>query len=299
MASPLIPNQAPIPLSLSSNTGAIMPSDIGPMFSRGFKNICPVIRIEELCVKLGCKVRVLKARWVVLPHETNLFRAMVELPPAPKPLAEPPEARDREDTPVDENPDLRVVVPLGQGSGVQAGPVGGVARRASRGAGEEEGLQVHHISADSQLPFKHLFLHQVLHSANLHLVDIVHKTGPVRGHASAVHGLRLAGRVSAGGFLVSGGHAVAAVADAEASESRCDAGSSEGPPAALTRHWPVVPMDLLIVNTRMCLFMIPFCLAVYGQNGHLWSFTCTTKPSPAGRVREANSSDSPQRLGIR
>lgn len=36
---------------------------------------------------------------------------------------------------------------------------------------------------------------------------------------------------------------------------------------------------------RMCLFMIPFCLAVYGQNGHLWSFTGTTKPSPAGGER--------------
>lgn len=37
---------------------------------------------------------------------------------------------------------------------------------------------------------------------------------------------------------------------------------------------------------RMCLFMIPFCLAVYGQNGHLWSFTGTTNPSPAGGERD-------------
>lgn len=124
--------------------------------SRGFKNICPVIRIEELCVKLGRKIRVLKARWVVLPHEPNLVCAMVDLPPAPKPLAKLPDARDREDTPVDENPDLRIVVPLGQGSGVQAGPVRGVARRASRCAGEEEGdEQQRRYDASSPLCGRH------------------------------------------------------------------------------------------------------------------------------------------------
>lgn len=37
---------------------------------------------------------------------------------------------------------------------------------------------------------------------------------------------------------------------------------------------------------RMCLFMIPFCLAVYGQKGHLWSFTGTTKQSPKGGERQ-------------
>lgn len=48
---------------------------------------------------------------------------------------------------------------------------------------------------------------------------------------------------------MSGGHAVAAVADTEAPESRRDTGSSEGSPAALTRHWPVVSVHLPIVDT--------------------------------------------------
>lgn len=78
---------------------------------------------------------------------------------------------------------------------------------------------VTYISADSQLPFKHLFLHQVLHSANLHLIYVVHKTGPICTPVCPFHGLRLAGGVTRGGIIMSGGHAVAAVADAEASQS--------------------------------------------------------------------------------
>lgn len=48
---------------------------------------------------------------------------------------------------------------------------------------------------------------------------------------------------------MSGGHTVAAFADAKASESRGNTGSSEGPPAAFTRHWPVVPVNLQVVDT--------------------------------------------------
>lgn len=109
-------------------------------------------------------------------------------------------------------------------------------------------LQIHRVSyvgADSQLPFKHPFLHQVLHPADLHLIHIVHEAGPIRTHVCALRGLGLAG----GGVVVSGRHAVAAVADAKAPETRRDAGSREGSPAALARHRPVVPMDLLVVNT--------------------------------------------------
>lgn len=79
-------------------------------------------------------------------------------------------------------------------------------------------LQIY-ICTYSQLPFKHLFLYQVLHSANLHLIYIVHKTGPIRTPVCTFHGLWLAGGVNRGGIIVSGGHAVAAVADAEAPES--------------------------------------------------------------------------------
>ena len=109
-----------------------------------------------------------------------------------------------------------------------------------------------HVAADSQLPLEHLFLHQVLHPAHLHLVHIVHKTGPVRAAVRALHRLRLAGRVHGGGVVVSGGDAVAAVADAEASESRRDAGAGEGSSAALTGDGPVVPVDLWEVNTAEC-----------------------------------------------
>ncbi len=107
---------------------------------------------------------------------------------------------------------------------------------------------VTYISTDSQLPFKHLFLHQVLHPANLHLIHIVHKTGPIRTTVCTFHRLWLAGWVNGGGVIMSGGHAVAAVADAEAPESWWNAGSGESSPAALTWHRPVVSVDLSVVN---------------------------------------------------
>lgn len=104
-------------------------------------------------------------------------------------------------------------------------------------------------SSDSQLPVVHLFLHQVLHPPNLHLVHVIHKAGPVCAAVTTVHGLRVVGGGLRGRVVVSGGHTVAAVADAEASESGGNAGSCEGLPAALARHWPVVSVDLPGVHT--------------------------------------------------
>lgn len=73
--------------------------------------------------------------------------------------------------------------------------------------------------SDRKLPLKHLFLCQVLHPANLHIVHVVHKAGPVRAAVSTVHGLLMGGGRLRGRVAVSGCHTVAAVANAEASES--------------------------------------------------------------------------------
>lgn len=91
--------------------------------SGGFEYVCPGIRVEEFCVKRGRKIRVFKAWWVVFAHELNIFLYRGGPPPVPKPLAKPPKARDGEHSPVDKNPELRLVVPLRQRSGVQTGPV--------------------------------------------------------------------------------------------------------------------------------------------------------------------------------
>lgn len=88
---------------------------------------------------------------------------------------------------------------------------------------EHRGRQIPRVidsSADGQLPSKHLFLHQVLHSADLHLVYVVHKAGPIGALVPTLHGLRLADGVNGEGIVVSGGHAVAAVTDTQALESR-------------------------------------------------------------------------------
>lgn len=48
---------------------------------------------------------------------------------------------------------------------------------------------------------------------------------------------------------MSGGHAVAAVTEAEAPESRRNAGTGEGSPAALARQWPEVSVNLSVGQT--------------------------------------------------
>lgn len=111
-----------------------------------------------------------------------------------------------------------------------------------------------------QLPFQHLFLHQVLHSANLHLVYVVHKTGPICCPVPTFHGLWLAGRVDGGGVVIGGGHTVTAVTDAKAPESRRNVWAGEGSPAALTSYWPAVPVNLLLEDTtRQATLFTLFC----------------------------------------
>ena len=91
----------------------------------------PRIRVEELRMKLARKIRVLEVRRVVSFHELHDVCALVLLPKVPEPLAELAVAGDREDPPVHEDPDLGLVVPPGQGSGIQTGPVRLVGRCAS------------------------------------------------------------------------------------------------------------------------------------------------------------------------
>lgn len=113
-------------------------------------------------------------------------------------------------------------------------------------------LQVSHsqcVVRISQLAFQHLFLYQVLHPADLHLIHFVHEAGPDRALVRAFHGLRLAGGVHGGGIVVSGGHTVAAVTEAEAPESWRNAGTSEGSPAALACQWPEVSVNLSVGQT--------------------------------------------------
>lgn len=109
--------------------------------------------------------------------------------------------------------------------------------------------RVNYITADSQLSFKHLFLHQVFHSADLHLVHLIYKAGPIRTAVCSFHRLWLAGRVNWGCFIMSGGHTVAAITDAEASESGWNARTSEVSSAALAWHRPVVSVDLWMIKT--------------------------------------------------
>lgn len=99
--------------------------------SGGFEYICPGIRVEELGLKMRRKIRVFESRRVVLLDEVENLRLRSVVPPVPQPLAVLAESGDGEDPPVDEDPDLSVVVPLGQRSGVQTGPVRLVARCAS------------------------------------------------------------------------------------------------------------------------------------------------------------------------
>lgn len=73
--------------------------------------------------------------------------------------------------------------------------------------------------SDRQLPLKHLFLYQVFHPANLHLVHVVHKAGPVPTAVSTVHRILMGGGELRARIIVSGCHTVAAVTNAEASES--------------------------------------------------------------------------------
>lgn len=100
------------------------------------------------------------------------------------------------------------------------------------------------FGALGQLSFQHLFLHQVLHSADLHLVHIVHKARPVCGPVRTHHRFRLGGGVDRRRIFVSGGHTVATVADAKAPQSRGNARPGERSPTALARYWPVVPVNL-------------------------------------------------------
>lgn len=58
----------------------------------------------------------------------------------------------------------------------------------------------------------------------------------------------MVGEVARSRIIMSGGHAVAAVAHTEASESRGNTGPSVGSSAALTGHWPVVSVDLSVVH---------------------------------------------------
>lgn len=109
--------------------------------------------------------------------------------------------------------------------------------------------RVNYVSADSQLSFKHLFLHQVFHSADLHLVHLIYKAGPIRTAICSFHRLWLARRVNRGCFVMSGGHTVAAITDAEASESGWNARTSEVSSAALAWHRPVVSVDLWMIKS--------------------------------------------------
>lgn len=74
-------------------------------------------------------------------------------------------------------------------------------------------------SSDRQLPLKHLFLYQVFYPANLHLVHVVHKAGPVPTAVSLVHRLLMGGGELRGRIIVRGCHTIAAVTDAKAPES--------------------------------------------------------------------------------
>lgn len=139
----------------------------------------------------------------------------------------------------------------------------------------QDSQSVTDIRADSQLSFKNLFLYQVLHSANLHLIHIIHKTGPICAPVCTLHGLWLVGGVRRGWIFVCGGHTVAAVTKPKASESRCQAGSCEGSPAALTGHWPVVPVDLLMVNTQGRMWILPKQHQLWNNN----EMTITTERS--------------------
>lgn len=87
-----------------------------------------------------------------------------------------------------------------------------------------------------------LFPHQVFHPADLHVVRVVHQTGPDGALVGPVHGLRLDGDVGGRRVVVCRGDAVAAVAEAKALESRRGAG--EGSAAALAGHWPEVSVNL-------------------------------------------------------
>lgn len=94
-----------------------------------------------------------------------------------------------------------------------------------------------------------LLLHQVLHSADLHILNIIHQSGPDGALVGAVHRLRLDGDVGGGRVVVCRGYAVATVAESKALESGRNAGAGEGSPAALARHWPEVSMNLLVAGT--------------------------------------------------
>lgn len=91
-----------------------------------------------------------------------------------------------------------------------------------------------------------LLLHQVLHPADLHVVDVIHQSGPDGALVGAVRGLRLDGAVGGGRVVVCRGYAVATVAEAKALESWRNVGTGEGSPAALARHGPEVPVNLLV-----------------------------------------------------
>lgn len=100
-----------------------------------------------------------------------------------------------------------------------------------------------------QMALHQLFLHQVLHPADLHLVRVVHQAGPDGALVRTVHGLRLDGDVGRGRVVVRCGHAVATITEAKALESRRNVGASEGSPAALARHWPEVSVNLSVERT--------------------------------------------------
>lgn len=96
------------------------------------------------------------------------------------------------------------------------------------------------------MTLRQLFLHQVLHPADLYVVNIVHQGGPDGALVGAVHRLWLDGDVGGGRVVVRRGYAVATVTEAKALESGRNVGAGEGSPAALARHWPEVSVNLSV-----------------------------------------------------
>lgn len=82
-------------------------------------------------MKVTGKIGIFEPRRVVFLHELDIFGKPLAAPPVPEPFAVLSESGYRKDPPVHKNPDLAFVIPLGQGSGIQTGPVFRVTNRAS------------------------------------------------------------------------------------------------------------------------------------------------------------------------
>lgn len=81
----------------------------------------PGVRLEELRVEVRRELGVSKTRGIILQHKSDVCGLQWSLPVPPEPLTA--ERRHREHPPMHEQPELGLVVPLRQRSGVQAFPV--------------------------------------------------------------------------------------------------------------------------------------------------------------------------------